>query len=174
MAIDLATLTARVSARVEAEVKTKAAKKSRDPKVLAEAAEAQLVVDWAPTGLVQRIDVWQCACGASGRSPAGLFIYYEHTRLANTYRLAAPRSESQVTEDLVRKFVLDSRPVSICPECGPSLGFTVEHVIKPSERATTGMPQLKSPGLYELEWHELTAPLIEDGEEDEGDDDARD
>lgn len=130
MAISLDALTARVQARVQekdrlekAKEQAKKAKSDVERRAANEAAAAiQSAIDWKPVALVLRSLHWQCRCGAEGDAPGGLFIFYEHTRVPNSTRLCAPR-HSPVPQDLPRKSLVEVQVVSLCPTCGPEVGF---------------------------------------------------
>lgn len=128
----LADLTNRINAKLADEAKlkkakaaTKAARNDGERRAAnEEALEIQSRMDWRPVALVLRKDHWQCGCGEEGEAPGGLFIYYEHTRIANTTKLAPPRTQANISNDLPRRVQVDARPVAICPACAPRLGFT--------------------------------------------------
>lgn len=128
MAIDLATLTARVKARVAAEATVKVAKAaaSKDPAKLAEVMALQNLADWNTVALVLRHDSWTCTCGASGIAPGGLFLAQEHSRMANCSRLAATALSPDV-EHLPRRQQTVERKVGFCFFCATTGGFTRQH-----------------------------------------------
>lgn len=132
MTISLEALQARVSKNLEtAEELNRAKQKAKQAKsdserlaANAEAADLASRIDWLPKALVLRFDRWECACGEHGRAPMGLFIYSEHTRLANASRIALPRHESSdELNRLPRKTQEVTRAVALCPVCAAAKGF---------------------------------------------------
>lgn len=168
MKISLESLTARVTAKVQADRKAEVLKKLaktgktqaiRDESA-AEAAAIQASIDWRAVGLVFRMERWDCACGASGHTPQGLFIHYEHTRMANTWRLAAPRSESTIPSDLPKRRQITSVVLAMCGECSFTHGFMAEWV-PPKTQRLPSLAEIKK-GDFTKEWEQLTAPEGED------------
>jgi len=129
MAIDLATLKARVQARVETEAAAKAATAAakRDPRKAADAYALNTLADWRNVALVLVHEEWKCACGASASSPQGLFLFQEHARMGNSTRLAAIGNHQEDTEALPRRWMVKERVVALCHFCQTSNGFTREH-----------------------------------------------
>jgi hypothetical protein len=134
-------LTARVGKKIEEEKRLKDAKAKAKAAIAAghygsakeanaEATEIQNAMDWKAIALVQHKDHWKCACGVEGEAPSGVLVLYEHTRISNATRQAAPRSgghlrgEEQPHNSLPRRVQVNSRVVAMCPVCGPNFGFT--------------------------------------------------
>lgn len=151
------------AAAKQATAQSKTAKTSaaRDAS-LAEARRISNELDWRPTALVFVTDEWECACGEVGSTPAGMFIYKRHTRMANAFTLSAVRSESEGNE-LPRLIKYTERFISVCPSCCGTLGFQNELV----EKVAAPAPLHAAPGTFTQEWETLRAPTP-----DEGDDDA--
>lgn len=132
MSISLAELQARAKAAVakkelEAAAKKLETKARTGRQLTAEELELRERAEWQPVALVLVIDDWSCACGAEGLAPAGLMIHSEHTRLANTSRLVAPRFESQIPEALPRRYHYEKRITALCPVCCEKFGFRTKH-----------------------------------------------
>lgn len=123
----------RVESKLATEAKAKAAKdavkkaRTEHERLAAneEAMHLQAQIDWRAVALVFVKDHWQCQCGAEGDSPSGLMIFFEHTRMANCTRLAAPRHQSDPQlNELPRRVQINNRVTSMCPACSERYGFT--------------------------------------------------
>lgn len=136
-----------------AEVKLKKARSEPEREAARdEVAEMMAIVDWHTTALVLVIDAWHCSCGNTGRSPQGLFLHQEHTRLANSTRLIPPRSESDGNE-LPRRIKQNEREVVLCSACAWDNAFTkyLEPPATPEEKRMA----LRRPGHFVSEWADL-------------------
>jgi hypothetical protein len=120
VATDLKTLLARAGAKVAIQVAEKAAK--ADPRKLPEVVALRNLSEWKSVATVLLFDDWACACGASGRSPGGLFTLQEHVRLANSTRLVAA-SALPLNMALTRRLRCTERQVLWCAVCAPANAF---------------------------------------------------
>lgn len=169
----LADLFARAQAKVKADAEAKAAEKaSKDLAALAkkrtlttEELELRELSDWEPKALILVLDNWKCACGAEGISPGGLMIFSRHRRM-HAERLASPRFESQIDQNLPRRHLNKERICALCWFCKTTNGFGQPHV---SEAPSTGpaLQDFAGEGAgFVRQWREFRAPLEDDdGEE---------
>lgn len=136
-------------------------------------AEPVLIPTWAPAGLCFRRERWDCACGAHGMRPLGLFVLQTHTQITAS-RFVAIRHESALPP-LPRYLHTEEIIVSLCPSCAPEHGFSTVWV-SPRPPATVSNFEGRGAGFVE-EWNALRAAEAEDEEidltdPDEGEDDA--
>ncbi len=159
--ISLSDLTARAKAATAAkEAEKAAAKASRTRPATEEELELRAQADWRPIALVAVYDHWKCACGAEGQAPAGIMTHSEHTRMANSFRLAAPRFESEVPQNLPRKWMERERIVAICPICAGDLGFNKELDSKHTPHAAPVLGDFSGEGAgFVQEWRRLRGEL---------------
>lgn len=155
-----------------AELKTKA-KTARTSEARQEAeSEAlaiQATIDWRPVTLVFHQRKWECACGHTGLTPDGLFIHYEHTRMANSNRLMRPRHESEIPANLPKRVRIASEVVMMCVACSSTAGFLLPWVEPPRRQPST--PALRGEGEFLRDWRVKTNP---EQENDHGNDEAND
>lgn len=152
----------------EAAKKAKAqAKKAKSPQAATElnteAAEIQARLDWRSTILIFRQIKWTCQCGASGLTPDGLFIFQEHARIANTYRMIRPREGAE--PDLPRRVHTAPDFIQICGACAGDSGFHKPFVEPP--RRLPPSPAREGLGPFVQEFRHLTTPILEENDDGE-------
>lgn len=171
MSLSLTDLLAAAQSKVKAtEAKAKAEIKVKKARSAGEREEAQEEVntlreqlDWETRALVYRVTRWQCACGGEGRTPIGMFLYQEHTRMANTTRMQTVRNEASVP-GLARHIVEETSITFMCPECLPNHGFFTP-LPKQSLRQERAVA-LRQPGLYVADWHAKRSPTYSSKEQE--------
>lgn len=115
----------------------------------AEADRLRAELDWRLVALVIVIEEWECACGAGGEDPQGIYLYKEHARIANSSILTPPRHESAIPTDLPRRIKYTERVVSMCPHCMRGFGF--EKILPANVVLESARPKLP-PGEFVREW----------------------
>lgn len=162
----LAELLAGAQATVQAKAKIDTAKerikKARSPierdAAVADTVALQATLDWRPVALVYRQENWTCACLNHGETPDGLFILYEHARMANSTRLARPRHESEDRNDLPKRVLTETRVVAFCANCAPAEGFTRPYVPPVTIAGRRPITLSAEQRVYSTEWANLTSP----------------
>jgi hypothetical protein len=150
MALDLAQLVA--------QAKAKAASPAPRPSPAARIEPADPPPpppEWTLRALVLCFERWECACGGVGLAPAGLMLYSEHSRLANSTRLVPPRHEAEIPAGLPRRRHETRRVVAMCPHCADALGF-VKALAMP-DRQAPAREALPPPDGFHAEWLRLRA-----------------
>lgn len=129
--IDLNTLLKRAQATMEAkesrkdaEAKIKVARsKPEREQALAEVARLTAIEDWRVVALVLRSERWTCQCGATGRTPDGLYVFEKHARLANTTRMVRVGSAAEVADTTPKRQYQAERMIHHCPACEVAQGY---------------------------------------------------
>ena len=123
----IASAKARVAEADAIQAKTIRAKTARTEEAResaqSESDTLRAALDWRLEALVLVFDAWECRCGRKGRAPQGIFLHYAHTRMANSTRLSAPRSESEIPTNIPKRIRDNHRIVSVCQRCAASVGF---------------------------------------------------
>lgn len=117
----------------------------------AEADRLRSELDWRLVALVLVIEEWECICGEDGQDPQGVYLYKEHTRMANSTVLTPPRHESAIPAELPRRVKYTNRTVSLCPHCMAGLGFS--KILTANVTLESNRPKLP-PGEFVREWLE--------------------
>lgn len=166
MSLDLASLISAARQTAEATAQAKAlkaeAKTARTPvkaqALQAAAAEIQSRVDWRTTYFVFRIIEWDCRCGCKGERPDGLFLFQEHARMANSYRLVRPATGQDLPQfsdqPIPRRVQRTTEPALMCASCCGGSGF--ERMFVEPTRRVPQTPALLGQGEFVQEFRALT------------------
>jgi hypothetical protein len=156
---DLAQLIANAQKRVQTEQAAKTAKaaaKARPtPEAMSVAHALQAQLDWRTVALVFKVERWTCTCGCTGDNPLGLFLFEEHTRVANSTRLVRPRSEAGLPP-LARRTLVETSSRAMCADC-----CSDHHFIQALNRAVLPHQLPERPptkGVFVAEWEQLRSP----------------
>ena len=126
---------------------------------LAEANKLREALDWRPQAVVLLIEQWTCDCQAEGESPQGVYVFYEHVRLANCTRMIPPRDDLQLPDGLPRRIKYLPRTVHLCPDC---MGDHYFRKIMTADSPILGRKTIPAQdGLYVRQWLELRRPSPE-------------
>lgn len=154
----LSQATATVAAKASVTAAKERVKKARNPlerdAAVADTVALQATLDWRPVALVYREEHWTCQCGHEGFTPDGLFVLYEHTRMANSTRLSRPRHESENRNDLPKRILVEARVVMLCGAC--CAGFIKSYAPPITVNGRRPTPLLPEQRVYAAEWVALT------------------
>lgn len=124
-----------------------------------QAAEIQSRLDWRTSYIVLRIVEWDCRCGCKGERPDGLFLFQEHTRMANSYRFVRPATGQDIPQfsdqPIPRRVQRTAEVALMCAECCRSSGF--ERVFVEPARRVVQTPALVGQGEFMTELRALRA-----------------
>jgi hypothetical protein len=158
----LASAKATVEAKAQLATTKERVKKARSTaertEAVAESLALQATLDWRASALVYREVQWSCSCLNHGVNPDGLFLLYEHARLANSTRLARPTFDHGIPDGLPKRILTERVLVDLCPNCAGPEGFVKSYTPPVTVDGRRPVPLRAEQRVYENDWRTLTQP----------------